>query len=149
MRYPRGEIIDRAGTGLGDIEDVNKSRLVKDGKDILIAAVGITLYDALIAADILEKRGISAAVADVRCVRPIDSDFMRKGAADKRAVVSIEDGIVTGGFGQQLEDVLGVQILKFGYPTEPIEQGSVEQIKIRYGLDSESIADRVEKYLTK
>lgn len=149
VRYPRGEIIDRAGTGLGDIENVNKSRLVKDGKDILIAAVGITLYDALIAAYILEKRGISAAVADVRCVRPIDSDFMRKGAADKRAVVSIEDGIVTGGFGQQLEDVLGVQILKFGYPTEPIEQGSVEQIKIRYGLDSESIADRVEKYLTK
>ena len=67
--------------------------------------MGITLYDALIAADILEKRGISAAVADVRCVRPIDSDFMRKGAADKRAVVSIEDGIVTGGFGQQLEDM--------------------------------------------
>ena len=111
--------------------------------------MGITLYDALIAADILEKRGISAAVADVRCVRPIDSDFMRKGAADKRAVVSIEDGIVTGGFGQQLEDVLGVQILKFGYPTEPIVQGSVEQIKIRYGLDGESIADKVEKYLTK
>lgn len=148
VRYPRGEIIDRADMRIGDAFDVNKSQLIKEGNDIMIAAVGITLYDALTAADILEKRGLSAAVADVRCVRPIDSEFMCKNTAGKRAVVSLEDGIVTGGFGQQLEEVLGIPILKLGYPTEPIEQGSIEQIKIRYGLDGESIAERIEKYLT-
>lgn len=147
IRYPRGGIVDRADTRLGGGADVWKSRMVREGTDVLIAAVGITLYDALGAAEALEKRGVSAAVADVRCVRPIDSMFMRRNAADKRAVASLEDGIVTGGFGQQLEDVLDMPILKLGYPTEPIEQGSAEQIKIRYGLDVGSIAEKIERYL--
>lgn len=145
VRYPRGEIFEAESCGIS----VTRSRLVREGDDVLICAVGITVHDAAAAAELLAKRGISAAVADVRCVKPIDEDFMKQNAKRVRAVVSLEDGIKIGGFGEQLESLLGVGVLKLAYPDEPVTQGSVEQIKKRYGLDTESIADRIEKYLTR
>lgn len=143
VRYPRGKI-----TGADvDFIDVLKSRLVRDGEDVLIAAVGISVYDAQAAAEILSRSGISAAVADVRCIKPIDKEFMTDNAKGKKLVVSIEDGAETGGFGQQLESVLGVPVLKFAYPDEPICQGSIEQIKKKYKLDSEAIAKRIKELI--
>lgn len=139
IRYPRGNIAELETENLPPL----KSRLVKDGSDILIAAVGITLYDALSAAELLENEGISAAVADVRCIKPIDKEFMQKYLGGKRLVVSVEDGIETGGFGQQLESLLGKRVLKIAYPDEPIEQGSIEQIKNKYGTSAEKIKERI------
>lgn len=142
VRYPRGNIAEFDAENLSPL----KSRLVREGSDILIAAVGITLYDALAAAELLQNEGISAAVADVRCIKPIDKDFMQKNSEGKRLVVSVEDGIEIGGFGQQLESILGRRVLKMAYPDEPIEQGSVEQIKDKYGMSAEHIADRIKEF---
>ena len=139
IRYPRGSIqeIETEAT------DVRKSRLLKEGTDILIAAVGICVYDAMAAAEILEKDGISVAVADVRCIKPIDEEFMRENAQNKKMIVSIEDAAEKGGFGQQLEVLLGKPVLRLAYPDEPIHQGSVEQIKYKYSMSPGKIAERI------
>lgn len=139
IRYPRGE----AKSLDVDYLEPTKTRLVKSGTDILITAVGVTLYDALAVADMLEKQGVSAAVADVRCIKPIDAEFMKKHSADKKLVVSVEDGTEIGGFGQQLESLLNAKVLKFAYPDGPIVQGSCEQLKDKYGLSAEKIAQRI------
>lgn len=139
IRYPRGE----AKSLDVDYLEPTKTRLVKSGTDILITAVGVTLYDALAVADMLEKQGVSAAVADVRCIKPIDAEFMKKHSADKKLVVAVEDGAEIGGFGQQLESLLNAKVLKFAYPDEPIVQGSCEQLKDKYGLSAEKIAQRI------
>ena len=109
--------------------------------------MGITVRDALEAAEILERNGVSAAVADVRCIKPIDVDFMKENSADKRIVASVEDGIATGGFGQQLAALLMRPVMNFAYPDVPIVQGSVSKLKQKYGMDAESIAEEILKVL--
>ena len=141
VRYPRGDVEDTNFAPL----DVTKTRLVRDGKDVLILAVGVTLYDALKCADLLGEKGISASVADVRCVKPIDKEFIFENALNKKLVVTVEDGIEIGGFGQQTECILGKEVLKFAYPDEPIVQGSISQIKQKYGTDYKTMAEKIEK----
>lgn len=143
VRYPRGEVCDEAVERLSPY----KPRLVRDGGDVLIAAVGITVRDAVEAAEILEKNGVSAAVADMRCIKPIDVDFMKENSANKRIVASVEDGIATGGFGQQLAALLMQPVMNFAYPDVPIVQGSVSELKQKYGMDAESIAGEILKVL--
>lgn len=139
IRYPRGAACELETDG----SSPTRSRLLRDGTDVLIAAVGICVYDALAAADILSEHGISTAVADVRCVKPIDSEFMTENSDGKRLVATVEDGIITGGFGQQLECMLGRRVIKFAYPDEPIVQGSCEQLKEKYGMTAKYIAEKI------
>ena len=141
LRYPRGEVQNIPVESLCPY----KSRLLCDGKDVFIAAVGITVYDALEAAEILKNSGVSAAVADVRCIKPIDIEFMKENSSGKRLVVSVEDGIAEGGFGQQLAGALMRPVMNFGYPDVPIVQGSISQLKRKYGVDGESIAGEILK----
>lgn len=141
LRYPRGEVRDVPVESLCPY----KSRLLCDGTDVFIAAVGITVYDALEAAEILNNSGVSTAVADVRCIKPIDIEFMKENSSGKRLVVSVEDGIAEGGFGQQLAGALMRPVMNFGYPDVPIVQGSISQLKRKYGMDGESIADEILK----
>ncbi len=139
VRYPRGTVIERETKKLPP----NKAELVKEGNDVLIAAVGTSLYDALKAAEILEQEGISVAVSDVRCVKPLDKEFFIKNAEGKKLVVTLEDGVLTGGFGQYFESEIERLVLKLAYPNEPIVQGTVEEIKKKYNLSPEAIADRI------
>lgn len=139
VRYPRGTVIERETKKLPP----NKAELIKDGSDVLIAAVGVTLYDALEAAEILEREGISVAVSDVRCVKPLDREFFIKNSEDKKLVVTIEDGVLIGGFGQYFESEIGRVALKLAYPNEPIVQGTIDEIKKKYKLSAECIAERI------
>ncbi len=141
LRYPRGEVKELDVLPL----DATKSRLITDGNDVLILAVGITLYDAIECSKLLKEKGISAAVADVRCIKPIDKEFIFENAADKKLVVTVEDGIEIGGFGQQTECLLKRDVLKFAYPDEPIVQGNIDQIKQKYGTDHKTMAEKIEK----
>ena len=143
VRYPRGAVCHRDTKAVMPL----KSELVKDGSDVIIVAVGICLYDALKAADILSADGISVAVADARCIKPIDQQFMKKYCSDKKIVVSVEDGMKSGGFGQNLEDILGRSVMKFAYPNEPIVQGSIDKLKDKYGMSAEAIADKIKSSL--
>ncbi len=143
VRYPRGTVIERETKKLLP----NKAELVRDGSDVLIAAVGISVYDALKAAQILEQYGISVAVSDVRCVKPLDKDFFINNAEGKKLVVALEDGVLTGGFGQYFESEINRIVLKLAYPNEPIVQGTVEEIKKKYNLSPEAIAKRIKDKL--
>lgn len=139
IRYPRGSAADFEAEKL----EPTRARLLKEGTDVLIAAVGTTVYDAALAAEILENNGISAAVADMRCIKPIDTEFIKKNTDGKKLVVSVEDGIETGGFGQQLESLINRKVVKFAYPDTPIVQGTVSQLKDKYGLSAEKIAKKI------
>lgn len=139
IRYPRGEIRNRRS----ERRDVFEAELVADGTDVTIVAVGICVYDAQDAVKILEESGISVAVIDMGCLNPKNTDFIKLHCADKKTVASIEDGVKIGGFGQYIEDVLGRSVMKFAYPNEPIVQGSTEQIKDKYAMSAESIAEAI------
>ncbi len=142
IRYPRGEV-QHTVPGVTPSLDITKANLVREGTDVLIAAVGTTVFDALEAAALLEKQNISAAVLDVRSVKPLDVDSILRYSRDKKLIVSIEDHVKTGGFGQQLLDLLQRKVLVCAYPNEPIVHGTVSQLKEKYGMSGTQLAKRI------
>ncbi len=142
IRYPRGEV----QYGIADTKpslDVTKATLVREGKDVLIAAVGTTVFDALAAAELLEKHHIGVSVLDVRSVKPLDEEALCKHSKGKKLVVSLEDNVRTGGFGQQLLNLLQREVMILAYPDEPIVHGTIPQLKEKYGLSAEQITKRI------
>lgn len=144
IRYPRGDVRHPKWQPDGGVLPT-MSHLRRPGSDILIAAVGTTVFDALQAAELLEKKGISAAVLDIGAVKPLDQATLLTYTKGKRLVASLEDNVITGGFGQQLSCLLKRDVQIFAYPDEPIVQGSVPELKQKYGLTPEQIARVLQK----
>ena len=140
IRYPRGEITSPTW----NIEnDVHKSTLIQDGTDVLIAAVGTTVFDALLVADLLKESGVSAAVLDVKFLKPLDEVTLLRYCEGKKVIASLEENTMIGGFGQQLGLLLQRNVEIFAYPDTPIVQGSINEVKRKYGLLPEQIAKRL------
>jgi 1-deoxy-D-xylulose-5-phosphate synthase len=108
---------------------------------------------ALEAAEELEKRGISLAVVNARFAKPLDEEmilrFARGGA---RVVITAEEGIVAGGFGSAVRELLDanccfdVRFLAIGLPVEIYPCGKVEQIKRIYDLDVPGLVKRIRAF---
>ncbi len=140
IRYPRGTV--RCEDAAPELP-VYRSCLKRDGDDVLIVAVGTVVYDALDAAERLERNGIHAAVLDVRCIKPLDTETLLRHSNGKKAVAVLEDNVITGGLGEQIAALLGRRVLCFAYPDEPIVQGTVSQLKEKYGLTAGKIAEKL------
>ena len=146
IRYPRGTVLAPAWPEK-TAEPGIQANLRRDGADILIAAVGTTVFDAIKAADILERHGIRAGVLDVGILKPLDTISICKYCEGKKIIASLEDNVVTGGFGQQLTALLKKKVHIFAYPDEPIVQGSIDELKQKYGLMPEQIARELMKFV--
>lgn len=148
IRYPRGEV-QHTIPGTSVSSDITKANLLRQGTDVLIVSVGTTAIDALEAAEYLEKQNISVAVLDVRSIKPLDEETILKYSSGKKMIVSLEDHVRIGGFGQQLQDLLQREVLICAYPNEPLVHGSVQQLKEKYGMTGEKIAGKIEKQFRK
>jgi 1-deoxy-D-xylulose-5-phosphate synthase len=100
-RYPRGE-----GTGVTIPSapqrlEIGKGRIVREGSKIAILSLGTRLSEALKAADELAARGLSTTVADMRFVKPLDEELVRKLALSHDVLLTIEEGSI-GGFGAHI-----------------------------------------------
>jgi len=107
-----------------------------------IVAAGVTLYEALKAADILTREGISVAVIDAYCIKPLGVDVIRS-VAEKtnHAIITVEDHYVEGGLGDAVAGELsaeGFRIHKLGVRESP-HSGKAEELLARYGIDAEAI----------
>jgi len=96
FRYPRGN-----GTGVAMPEvpiqlEIGKGRIVREGKKVAILSLGTRLAEALKAADTLEAKGLSATVADLRFVKPLDENMIRHLIATHEVVVTVEEGSIGG-----------------------------------------------------
>lgn len=143
IRYPRGTI--KYAKWQIDNKEIYKSAVCKEGNDVLLMAVGTTVYDAMEVAELLEEKGISAAVIDARAVRPLDEELIMKYSEGKKVIATIEDNVITGGFGQQVLALLKRDIMNFAYPDEPIVQGTVNQLKEKYGISPRQIFEKIYK----
>jgi 1-deoxy-D-xylulose-5-phosphate synthase len=149
VRYPRGVSLgvemDREPTAL----PIGKGELLRDGKDVAIVAVGVTVWQAVRAAERLEQEGISAAVVNARFVKPLDKDLIVGVARRVRYLVTVEEGCKMGGFGSAVLEALsdeGVTHLRtklIGLPDWYIEQGPQDLLREKYGLTAEGIYQSV------
>ena len=105
LRYPRGAA---EGVPLPDSPEVLEpgvARRLREGEDVAILALGRMAGHALAAADILAESGIEARVVDLRWAKPLDRKAI-KNAAKTKLVVTVEEGVVTGGVGEGILEIL-------------------------------------------
>lgn len=138
IRYPRGECFD-PGEGDWTYEPVNKR--ISSGKDVDIWAVGKMVYTAERARDLLKDKGIIAGVVDVTTIKPLDLSCLDRSSG---LIVTLEDNIISGGFGEKMKaSAEDTKIVSIGWPEDFIEHGSCEELYKKYGLNPESITERI------
>ena len=151
FRYPRGEGIGIEMPAKGIPIEIGKGRVMREGKQVAILSFGTRLKEALLAAEDLEKYGVSATVADARFAKPLDMALIRKLCASHEVLVTVEEGSV-GGFGsfvQQAiteEGLLDTGRLKFRsmvLPDQFIEHDKPEKLYVEAGLDAKGIVKKV------
>jgi 1-deoxy-D-xylulose-5-phosphate synthase len=150
IRYPRG-----AGVGVGmDAEPkelpIGKGVRLKDGTDATILAIGNRVHPALEAATILEDRGISCGVVNMRFVKPLDVELLKECATKTPRLVTVEDGVLQGGFGSAVLEALTpgrAEVLRLGIPDSFVEHGAPHLLYESLGLTGPKIAERVAAWL--
>ncbi|MFC3167677.1 1-deoxy-D-xylulose-5-phosphate synthase [Paracoccus fontiphilus] len=105
FRFPRGE-----GTGVemperGQVLEIGKGRIVREGKGVALLSFGTRLSEAAKACEALGARGITPTVADARFAKPLDRDLILRLAATHDALITLEEGAV-GGFGSHVAQLL-------------------------------------------
>jgi len=97
FRYPRGEGVGVELPPQGEILEIGKGRLIREGNNVAILSLGTRLGECLKAAEDLSARGLSVTVADMRFAKPLDTDLLRRLATEHEMLLTVEDGSI-GGF---------------------------------------------------
>ncbi len=148
IRYPRGEAVDCTDETGSPVIDGSSERLLH-GNDIEIFAVGKMVSIGIEACKKLRSRGIEAGLVNARIVKPCDRNAILSAAEKVKHLVTLEDNVLDGGFGSTVNSLLAeegrtdVRVFNIGWPDKFIEQGSMDELFEKYGLDAESIAERV------
>ena len=134
--------------------ELGKGKVLKDGDDVTLIATGAVLVpEALVAAEQLEKKGISAAVIDMHTIKPIDEQLIIEYARKTGAIVTCENHQIINGLGSAVSEVLSeqcpVMMKRIGVDNLFGEVGDLDYLIKRFGLDSTSICDKAEKFLKK
>ena len=132
----------------------SKPVLMRDGKDVTIAANGITASMALDAAVILEKKGIDAAVFSVPFVKPLDSETIFASAEKTGHLVTVEEHLLAGGFSSALAEEAFRKGFSFKVDTIGIEDrfgesGPYIDLLAKFGFSAQAISERAEKLIKK
>ena len=141
IRYPRGRA-DMTRHIEGSFE--LKNNVISEGKDVNIIAVGTMLNKAIKASEILKEQGIDAKVCSASVLKPFDDSIIN--SSDK-LIVTLEDNLIRGGFGEYIAANYTNMVVNLGWPDKFIEHGDCEYLYKKYGLDAESIAERIRQEL--
>ena len=141
IRYPRGSA-DMTRHIEGSFE--LKNNVISEGKDVNIIAVGTMLNKAIKASEILKEQGIDAKVCSASVLKPFDDSIIN--SSDK-LIVTLEDNLIRGGFGEYIAANYTNRVVNLGWPDKFIEHGDCEYLYKKYGLDAESIAERIRQEL--
>jgi 1-deoxy-D-xylulose-5-phosphate synthase len=150
FRYPRGEGVGVELPQAGQVLEIGKGRIVREGSAVAILSLGTRLHEALKAADQLATFGLSATVADARFAKPLDHDLIRRLAQNHEVLVTIEEGSV-GGFGSHVLQYLataglldrGLKVRPMVLPDVFIDHDKPEKMYETAGLDAQGIVATV------
>jgi len=143
IRYPKGSApaINMPASSIG----IGKAEVLREGSDFLIIALGSTVVTALGAAELLARRGLSGTLINSRFVKPLDAVLLKEASARIRFIFTLEEGVLSGGFGSAVQELINKPLVRLGLPDEFICHGSREFLLARYNLDPEAIARRIEE----
>jgi 1-deoxy-D-xylulose-5-phosphate synthase len=158
LRYPRGEGVGVALPAEPRAIPIGRGEILREagrhaaaGRRVALIGYGSGVGKALAAADLLAARSISATVADARFAKPIDAGLMAQLAAEHNLLVTVEEGVLAGGFGSAVWETLSeagaatARILRVGLPDRYVTHGKPALLHEEVGYTGERIAERVEK----
>jgi 1-deoxy-D-xylulose-5-phosphate synthase len=147
FRYPRGMV-----TGAGLDKNIvplplGKGKVLKQGDDILILAIGGSVAEALSAHSILTKEGIGATVVNSRFVKPLDTELITSLAKKFTHIITVEEHAAQGGFGSAVleclcdHDITGFRLKRLAVPDSFVEHGPQELLRAKYRIDTTAIVE--------
>ena len=154
FRYPRGNGIGIELPPINETLGIGKGRIIKDGKKVALLNFGTRLEECKIASEQLSKKGIDCTIIDARFVKPLDEKLIMEVATNHEVLITIEEGAI-GGFGSHVMQFLsdrgvfdkGLKFRSMILPDLFIDQDTPEKMYQTAGLDSTSIANKVEDTL--
>jgi 1-deoxy-D-xylulose-5-phosphate synthase len=145
FRYPRGRGVGVMREVPLQLIDIGKGEILREGEDILIIAIGSTVYPSLRAAERLADIGIQAAVINSRFLKPLDGHLLCDWAKRTGKVLTVEENVLQGGFGSavlelfQERGLFSIQVKRLGIPDTFVEHGSQTLLREKYGIDENGI----------
>ena len=154
FRYPRGNGVGIELPSIKETLEIGKGRIIKEGKKAAIINFGTRLDECKKASETLFKKGIDCTIVDARFAKPLDKKLIMEVATNHEVLITIEEGSI-GGFGSHVMQLLsdrgvfdrGLKFRSMILPDIFIDQDSPEKMYKTAGLDSESIANKVEETL--
>ncbi len=150
IRYPRGGEGSYKFSKHEKIEE-SKAEALKDGNDVTILGIGKMTERAMLVAEKLKEKSIDAGVINVRFLKPLDKQCIKKAIEKTKKVVTIEDGTIVNGLATAIKELIveeklqNITVQNYAYPDEFIKHGSVEEIEEIYGINVQKIVDDIQE----
>lgn len=153
IRYPRGEAYD----GLLEYREpvvYGKSEMIFEEKEIALMAVGSMVKTAVEVREKLKEKGYQVTLVNGRFVKPIDTEMIEHLSADHKLLVTMEENVESGGFGEKVrgyvdERKFSMGVLTICVPDEYVEHGNVELLRKEIGIDADTIVEKIVKRMDK
>ena len=153
LRYPRG-----AGTGASTAEPmrqlpIGRGEVLREGRDVTLVGFGTSVSECLLAAGILEQAGIDAAVINARYAKPLDEELLLRYARTTGGLVTAEENVRAGGFGDAVLELLAdnglatKNLANLAMPDQIVDHGPQATFRQIYQLDAAGIAARAKAVL--
>ena len=147
IRYPRGAAFNGLGDFRAPMELGKAERLYEEG-GILLLAVGSMVKTALKVREMLAAQGMKCSIVNARFVQPMDTELLREAAGEYSLIVTMEENVHSGGFGEHVaawyaEQDIDAELLQIAIPDAFVPHGSPAQLCQLTGIDAESIVTKI------
>ncbi len=150
IRYPRGNVYE----GLSEFQapvELGKSEMIYKESDIAILGFGHMMETAEQVWSKLKEKGYACSLVNARFVKPLDTAMIEELSKEHKLLVTIEEGVVTGGFGETVRQYvstngLDTKVMVNGVPDQYIEHGNIPRLRELIGLDADSIVKKIEEF---
>ncbi len=147
VRYPRGAAYDGLEEHRAPVE-LGRAEWIYEEAEIALFAVGSMVQEAVKVRELLHEAGCQASLINARFVKPIDEEAVLKACAGHRLIVTMEENVTCGGYGEKVLQCMNENGCTNGYlnisiPDVYVEHGKVELLKKEIGIDAESIVERI------
>jgi 1-deoxy-D-xylulose-5-phosphate synthase len=148
LRYPRGEALGVPLPAAPQPLEIGTGELLREGERVALIGYGSGVQKALEAAELLAAEGYAVSVADARFAKPIDAGLMAQLAAEHELLVTVEEGVLQGGFGSAVWETLNdagmtPRIMRVGLPDRYVTHGKPARLHEEVGFTGERIAERI------
>ena len=149
IRYPRGTAFDGLKEHRTPVR-YGKSLLLYEEKDIALLAAGSMTEIAIAVRQRLKEQGYSVSVVNARFIKPVDEEMIEYLAKNHKLLVTLEENVLSGGFGEHVLRIvsfmnLKIKVFPVAIPNVYVEHGNLQILKQETGIDADSIAGRIRK----